>query len=100
MDDATPTNGRRSHRLGRARTESSGLARILTPRRVAAPAQPAVGVPPAVRGRWRLGEIPRAQNGYGRGMANVTELLASVFDGQPRLTADEIYRRVVAASPP
>lgn len=30
-------------------------------------------------------------------MANVDDILTQVFDGQPRLTGDEIFRRVTAA---
>ena len=43
-----------------------------------------------------LGDQPLA-NGYVRDMGNVDDILAEVFDGQERLTGDEIFRRVTAA---
>src|SRR3977135_2964271 len=43
--------------------------------------------------------INRRQNGYVRSMANVDDILLQVFDGQPQLTGDEIFRRVIAAGP-
>jgi hypothetical protein len=46
--------------------------------------------------RRRLHDQPLI-NGYVRDMANVDDILTQVFDGQPRLTGDEIFRRVTAA---
>ena len=43
-----------------------------------------------------LGDQPLA-NGYVQDMGNVDDILAEVFDGQDRLTGDEIFRRVTAA---